>query len=71
MSSPDARPNTFTLTLTLSGYDVECLKDALQQAVDDSDVIWGGDDNHECYHDCVRRLLLAVEKFEQTVVTPH
>jgi hypothetical protein len=47
------------------------LKEAMDELCNDSDLIWGGPDDHSVRYDAAMRLAARLEQIEQTVVIPH
>jgi hypothetical protein len=47
------------------------LKEAMDELCNDSDLIWGGPDDHSVRCDAAMRLAARLEQIEQTVVIPH
>lgn len=62
---------TKTFTLTLTGPEFFILKDAMEELCNDSDLIWGGPDDHLAQYSLAGKLLERLEKMEQTEVIPH
>lgn len=62
---------TKTFTLTLTGPEFFILKDAVEELCNDSDLIWGGPDDHLAHYSRAAKLLERLEKMAQAEVTPH
>ncbi len=59
------------ITLMLSSQEFFLLKEAMDELCNDSDLIWGGPDDHSVRYDAAMRLAARLEQIEQTVVIPH
>lgn len=60
-----------TFTLTLTGPEFFILKDAVEELCNDSDLIWGGADDHLAQYSLAGKLLERLEEMAQMEVTPH
>lgn len=59
------------ITLMLSSQEFFLLKEAMDELCNDSDLIWGGPDDHSVRYDAAMRLAARLEQIEQMVVIPH
>lgn len=60
-----------TITLTLTPQEFFLLKEAMDELCNDSDLIWGGPDDHSARYDAAMRLAARLEQIEQMQVIPH
>ena len=60
-----------TITLTLTPQEFFILKDAMEELCNDSDLIWGGPDDHAARYEEAMRLAARLEKMEQMEVVTH
>ena len=70
MSDPDSNR---TISLVLSPREFALVKDAVDELLNDSDIVWGNCDvpNGERLYDEVCHLSKRLAKIEQMVVIPH
>ena len=63
----------FTVTLTLSAQEFGLIQDAVDELLNDSDLIWGNCDQADSdrLYDEVCRLAKRLAKIEQMEVIPH
>ena len=59
------------ITLTFTPQEFFLLKESLDEMCNDSDVIWGGDDNHSIRYEAAMRLAARLDLVEQLEVIPH
>jgi hypothetical protein len=62
-----------TISLTLTPQEFALLKDAMDELCNDSDLIWGNEDEAHCQrrYEEAKRLADRLEKIGQMVVIPY
>lgn len=60
-----------TVTVTLTPQQVALLREAVDQMMNDSDLIWGGPDDHREIYEAYERIDATLQQVEQTQVFPH
>lgn len=60
-----------TITMQLTAQEFFLLKSAMEELCNDSDLIWGGPDDHADTYHRAGKLLERLEHIEQTEVVTH
>lgn len=59
------------IIIPFSPQEFFLLKEAMDEMCNDSDLIWGGPDDHTIRYEAAMRLAARLEKIEQMTVIPH
>lgn len=60
-----------SVTLTLTANEFFLIKDAVEELLNDSDLIWGGPDDSPVRYEAAKRLVARLNTIEQTEVITH